>query len=80
MQQFDGSRRFIPEKKKVEGGSGDRYGTNRNFWNSCGSGSRGSWGSGSKGRQLSTGSADGSWRREEGRASGEKMEEVRRGR
>ncbi|CAN6300283.1 unnamed protein product [Urochloa humidicola] len=57
VQQFGPALRFIPEKRKVEEGGGDRTLTYRPVgWRMGGSGSRGSWGSGSKSWQSGEGS------------------------
>ncbi|CAN6181980.1 unnamed protein product [Urochloa humidicola] len=65
VQQFGPALRFIPEKRRMEEGGGDRALVNRSGWKMGGSGSRGSWGSGSRSWQSGAGSDAPSWRKKD---------------
>lgn len=54
VQQYSKALRFIPERRRLEDGGGDRNAIFKPSWRQSGSGSRGSWGSG--GRSLQRGS------------------------
>lgn len=63
VQQFSKALRFIPDKRRVEDGGGERSFVNKVGWRQRGSGSRGSWGSGGRLSSQGMGSDAPSWKK-----------------
>ncbi|CAO2188550.1 unnamed protein product [Urochloa humidicola] len=76
VQQFNKSLRFIPERRRVEDGGGERLSMSRLPWRNGGNGSRGSWGSGSKNNRTQSGSEGPTWRKCDRSHGGKEVKEL----